>query len=142
MESTISGSTLNNSYKMKSKISYQYALQSQNMKTISTIEHDLMNACDSMINLKFDSRLEPTKGSMTEIGKEQFVALLKRKVEEHGQETFYVIKGTDRKVVDLFEHSHYYKLDAVIVEYECCSDLLPATVETFDSYEIDEITLS
>ena len=95
----IGGSTLDNSYKMKSKISCWYALQCRNMKTVSTIEQDLMNAGDSTVNPKFDSHLEPTKGSMTDIGKEQFVALLKCKVEEHGQESFMLLKVQMEKLL-------------------------------------------
>ena len=98
MESTISGSTLNNSYKMKSKISHQYALKHQNMKTISTTEHDLVNACDSMINLKFDSHLEPTKGSTAEIGEEQFVALLNIKLKSMDKKTFMLSKEQMEKL--------------------------------------------
>ena len=86
------------------------------MKTVSTIEHSLMNACNLTINLKFDGHLAPTKGSTAEIGKEHFVALLKHKVEKHRQDTFYFITGTNGKVVDIFTHSDFYKLTAVIAE--------------------------
>ena len=95
----IAGSTINNSYKMILKICYQYALQCQHMKTISTIEHSLVNTHNSRINLKFEVHLEPTTGSTTEIGKEYFVSFLKLKVEEHKQETFYLIKVQMEKLL-------------------------------------------
>jgi hypothetical protein len=53
-----------------------------------SLEHILTSARDSTTTLKFDRRLEPIVGSSTEIGKEDFVDLLKDKVREFGQETF------------------------------------------------------
>jgi hypothetical protein len=38
---------------------------------------------------------EPIVGSSTEIGKEDFVDLLKENVKEFGQETFYYVKAQE-----------------------------------------------
>ena len=54
-----------------------------------------MNARDGVTALKFDGRLEPTGGPSTEVDKERFLTLLGRRVEEHGQETFYYAKNVN-----------------------------------------------
>lgn len=60
----------------------------------------------------------------------------------HKEESIYVLKGADGIITDLFEHSQYYKVDAVIGEYKHDSGLFPATFENFHLYEINNITLS
>ena len=110
----LGGSPLDDTYKPKkeSRLTYRFASQRQNPKNISTIESALVNARDSITNLKFDGRLEATVGSASEIGKERFIALLQRKVEEHGQDTFYHVTNSLSKVVNLFDHVHNFTLDA------------------------------
>ena len=81
-------------------------------------------------------------GSTIEIGKEQFVSMLQQRVEEHGQETFYHIKNADNHVINLFEHAHFYHLEAVVDEFNRCLNSDAAENQTFDSYELDKIILS
>ena len=107
----LGGSPLDDEYKSTEAYSYSYASQSRNhIKTIASII--LTMARDSITTLKFDRKLEPVVGSTTEVGKECFLQLLERRVEEHGQETFYYVKyeGT---VVNLFTHVHNVTLDAL-----------------------------
>ena len=66
----IGGSALDDSYKAVDSSSYSYASQRRHVKTISSIERDLVTARDSTTTLKFDGKLEPVVGSTTEIGKE------------------------------------------------------------------------
>ena len=68
--------------------------------------------------------------------------MLQQRVEEHGQETFYHVKNADNHVVNLFEHAHFYRLEAVVDEFNCCLNSDAAENQTFDSYERDKITLS
>jgi hypothetical protein len=91
----IGGSKLNDTYHQTSRIKYWYASQQRNPKTIMSLEHILTSARDSTTTLKFDGRLEPIVGSSTEIGKEDFVDLLKENVKEFGQETFYYVKAQE-----------------------------------------------
>ena len=70
-----------------------------------------MNARESVTTLKFDGRLDATMGSSTEIGKERFLALLGRRVEEHGQETFYYAKNSNNEVINIIENSHNFTVD-------------------------------
>ena len=85
----LGGSPLDDDYKPIELNSYSYATQRRNIKTIASIERDLISARDSTTTLKFDGKLEPVVGSTTEVGKERFLQLLERRVEEHGHETFY-----------------------------------------------------
>ena len=56
----IGGSGLDQDYQPKDRNSYSYhASQRRNVKTISSIERDLVTARDSATHLKFDGRLEP-----------------------------------------------------------------------------------
>jgi hypothetical protein len=90
----LGGSPLNDLYnhRVNSRFTYRYATQCRNVKKISLIEQQLMNARENVTTLKFDGRLEATVGSSTEIGKEPFLTLLGQRVEVHGQETFYHAK--------------------------------------------------
>ena len=87
----LGGSPLDDNYQptMNKRLTYHFASQRRNPKTISSIEQALITARDSTTTLKFDGRLEPTVGSSTEIGKERFMTLLQRRVKEYGHETFY-----------------------------------------------------
>ena len=138
----ISGSPLNIDYHPISQITNRYASQCWHPKSSAAIERDLMVVCDSTTSLKFDGQLMPMTGSTTEIGKEQFVSMLQQKVEEHGQKTFYHMKNADNHVINLFEHAHFYSLEAVVDEFNCCLNSDAAENQTFDSYELDKITLS
>jgi hypothetical protein len=72
----------------------------------------------------------------------RFINLLKKRVTEHGQQTFYHIKDTDGKVVDLFEHAHRFKLDYVIAEHNRRMENIKA-FEAYDSIlERDNAQLS
>jgi hypothetical protein len=144
----LGGSPLDNEYKPTEVDSYSYASQRRNIKTIATIERDLTMARDSTTSLKFDGKLEPVIGSTTEVGKERFLQLLERRVEEHGQETFYYVKYED-KVVNLFDHVHNVTLEALTDEFK--ARMTPTTNPTaptpppfsaFDKYEKGEITMS
>ena len=97
----IGGSPLDENYKPTrvGRLSFRFSSQRRNTKTIGSIESARVSARDSTTSLKFDGRLEPTVGSATEIGKERFITLLSRKVEEHGQEAFYYAKNPSGKVV-------------------------------------------
>jgi hypothetical protein len=97
---------------------YRFATQRRHAKTVASIEKTLRETRNATNGNKFNGTLEPGKDNSSEIGKERFVALLKKRVTEHGQQTFYYIKDTDGKVVDLFEHAHRFKLVFVIAEHE------------------------
>lgn len=137
---------------------FRFSTQRRHEKTLAKIEENLRVARDSITTIKFNGRLEPTEGNPSEIGKERFVQLLKRKVIEHGQQTFYYIRDIDMKVVDLFDNSHRFKLQAVIDEHvRRCGDAEsegeetdPSTIPTsdaepferYDQFERDEVELS
>jgi hypothetical protein len=116
----LGGSPLDDLYKHRvtSRLTYRYATQCRNDKTISLIEQQLMNACESVTTLKFDGRLKATVGSSTEIGKERFLTLLGQRVEEHGQETFYHAKSSNNEVVNIIENSHNFTTNMLISEFE------------------------
>jgi hypothetical protein len=112
----LGGSPLDSDYKPTESDSYSYATQRRNIKTIASIERDLTTARDSTTTLKFDGKLEPVVGSITEVGKERFFQLLERRVEEHGHETFYDVKYEDN-AVNLFEHVHNVTLNMLTAEF-------------------------
>jgi hypothetical protein len=140
----IGGSPLNDKYQptIDKRLTYHFASQRRNPKTISSIEQALITSRDSTTTLKFDGRLEPTVGSASEIGKERFMTLLQRRVEEHGHETFYYMKNNTGSVVNILEHSHNFTLDMALVEIETRMEFENTDSSAFDSYEIDDITLS
>ena len=116
---------------------YRFSSQRRNEKSIAKIEENLRQARDSVTSIKFDGKLEPPDGNLTEIGKERFIQLIKRKVIEHGQQSFYCIRDTDGKVVSLFEHSHRFRLDAVVAEHNRRLSF-SNQYETYDAIERDE----
>lgn len=140
----IGGSPLDQNYKqtIRTRLTYRFATQRRHVKTISSIEQHLISARDSVTSLKFDGRLEATVGSATEIGKERFLSLLSRRVEEHGHETFYYAKNSSGEVVNVLEHSHNFTLEMMVSEYELRSDFENLTLAAFDDYEMRDITLS
>ena len=140
----IGGSALDQEYKSttKGRSSYAFASHSRNVKTISSIERELVSARDSSTTLKFDGKLEAVVASATEIGKERFLTLLERRVEEHGQEKFYYMKDVHGTVVNLFDHIHNFTLDAAVLQYEVRSDFENLMHASYDSYKEYEILLS
>jgi hypothetical protein len=102
----------------------------------------LRESRDSTTTIKFNGTLEPAAGNSTEIGKERFVTLLKKRVKEHGQHTFYWMKDTDNLVVDLFENAHCFKLDTVVEEHNRHIMLVSGLFEYYDGIERDEVELS
>ncbi len=70
---------------------YRFSMQRRHEKTISSIESALRDKYNSTTGIKFNGALEPTHGTVTEIGKERFLGLLKKRVKEYGQPTFYWI---------------------------------------------------
>ena len=138
----IGGSGLDQDYQPKDRNSYSYASQRRNVKTISSIERDLVTARDSTTNLKFDGRLEPVVTSTTEVGKVRFLTLLERRVEEHGQETFYHVKDMSDTVVNLFDHVHNFTLEEVVKEFNERSKEGNEDYAAFDTYEVCEVKMS
>ena len=67
--------------------------------------------------------------------------MVKVKVKEHGQQTFYAIKDSDGTVVDTFEHSHCFKLEIVVAEFHCQTDENNINFEAFDQYELEDVEL-
>jgi hypothetical protein len=63
-------------HRVTSRLTYRYATQCRYVQTISLIEQQHMNACESVTTLKFDGRLEATVGSPTEICNECFLTLI------------------------------------------------------------------
>jgi Zinc knuckle len=139
----IGGSPLDDNYQPTREARLRYRSQSQrrNMKTIGYIESAIIAARDSSTSFKFDGCLDPAVNApSTEIGKDRFITLVSRKVEDLGQETFYYVKNESDEVVDLFEQSHNFTLDAVVAEFEARKvDTHPGA---FDGFEFDEIALS
>ena len=139
----IGGSKLNDSYQTVggSASLYRFSTQRRHEKTITSIERTLRESRDSTTTIKFNGTLEPEAGNSTEIGKERFVTLLKKRVKEHCQQTFYWIKDTDDSVVDLFEKAHRFKLDTVIAEHNRRM-AVSVLFELHDGIERDEVELS
>ena len=121
----IGGAKLNNKYEMVAGDNSlcRFATQRRHEKDITAIERSLRESRDTTTAIKFNGTLETTPGNINEIGKERFIFALKRRVKEHGQQTFYWIRDTNNKVVDLFENAHRFKLDTV-VEMICLRTLI------------------
>jgi hypothetical protein len=140
----LGGSPLDNQYKPKvsSRLTYRFATQCRNVKTISSIEQQLIGSRDGVTTLKFDGRLETTTGSTTEIGKDRFLTLLARRVEEHGQESFYYAKNAHNEVVSIIENSHNFSVEMIVNEFETRSNPNNTSFEAFDEFEMRDIALS
>ena len=140
----LGGAKLNDTYHSvisKGTSLFRFSTQHRHEKTLAKIEDNLRMARDSIITIKFNGRLEAPEGNLNEIGKERFVQLLKRKVIEHGQHTYYHIRDIDGKVIDLFDNSHRFKLQAVIDEHVRRSEE-GTEHELYDQFERDEVELS
>ena len=101
---------------------YRFSTQRCHEKIFASIKKALRGTHDATIGLKFNRTLKPGKDSPSEIGKERFITLLKKRVTKDGQQIFYHIKDTDGKVVDLFEHAHRFKLNFMIAEHDRCME--------------------
>jgi hypothetical protein len=136
----IGGAKLGDDYKCVAPLGaslYRFSSERRNEKSIAKIEENLRQARDSVTSIKFGCKLEPPEGSLTEIGEERFIQLIKRKVVEHGKQSFYCIRDIDGKVVSLFENPHRFRLDTVVAEH---NRRLQASgqYETYDPLERDE----
>ena len=128
----IGGSAMDLAYKAVDSSLYVCASQRRIVKTISSIELELVTARNSTTTLKFDGKLEPVVGSTAEIGKERFFTLLERRVEERGQETF-CSTFLDDNVVNVFEHVHNITLETIVAEFnECMTTTDPDVFGSFD----------
>ena len=139
----IGGSGRNDAYEVSSEdfSLYRFSTQRRHEKTITSIESTLNEKCESSTGIKFNGTLEPTLGSANEIGKEPFLVLLKKRVKEYGQQTFYWVRDpVSNKVVDLFENTHRFKLETVIDEHY--RRMSGTEHEAYDSIERDEVELS
>jgi hypothetical protein len=88
----IGGSKLTDEYELaQDSMNYRFTTQFRNKKATAAIEKSLREARDSNKEIKFNGTLEAVPGRALEIGKERFVTLLKKRVKEHGQQTFYHI---------------------------------------------------
>jgi hypothetical protein len=144
----LGGTPLNDEYRPIESNSYLYVTQRRNIKTIASIEHDLTSARHSTTTIKFDGKLEAVVGSTTEVGKERFLQLLERRVEERGHETFYYVKY-EGKMVNLFAHVQNVTLEDLTAEFK--TRMTPVTnptaptplpFSTFDKYEKGDVTMS
>jgi hypothetical protein len=68
--------------------------------------------------------------------------ILSRRVEEHGQESFYHVKHPTGLVLSVLEHSHNFTLDMIAKDYQDRIDVNNSTFAAYDAYEIRDITLS
>ena len=70
--------------------------------------------------------------------KKIFITMMKEKVKEHGQQTFYAIKESDGTVVDIFEHSDCFKFETVLAEFYCQADENNLNFEAFEAFDQNE----
>jgi hypothetical protein len=138
----IGGAKLHDTYhSVITRGTIRFSTHRRHEKTLAKIEDNLRAARDSATTIKFNGRLEAPNGNLTEIGKERFVQLLKRHVTEHGQQTFHHIRDVDGKLIDLFENSHRFKLQAVIDEHIRRSED-GNEHELYDQFEREKFELS
>ena len=154
----IGGSFLDNQYKLTGTRHYRYTSQRRSAKVVHTIEQALLTTIESNSAPKFNGNLEKTPSSSdTELEKLNFIKHLKRKVQMHGQQTFYAAFYQD-EVLSLFDHCHKFTVEEIIAQFELrCEepdpDFDPDTgdetetskqlrFETYDEYEFDEFGLS
>jgi hypothetical protein len=144
----LGGTKLDDGYKCVTKSgpssgTYCFSTQRRHEKTMSGIEKTVRDARDSPTSIKFNGKLEGTEGSLSDIGKERLVTLLERRVIEHGQQTFYHIKDTKGKVVNLCEHAHCFSVEATMAKHERrISETTTSTFDQYDDFERDDIESS
>ena len=154
----IGGSFLDDQYRLTGNRHYQYTSQRRSANVVSSIEQALLTTIESKTAPKFNGNLEKTPSSSEfELEKLTFIKQLKRKVQRHGQQTFYAA-FYQNEVVSLFEHYHKFTVEEIIDQYELrCSEpppeLDPTTgdeieesrqlqFESYDEYEFNDIGLS
>ena len=124
---------------------------------MNSIEQGLLNTIESKTAPKFNGNLEKNSlAGENELEKLTFIKNLKRKVQLHGQQTFYAAFYQD-EVLSLFEHYHKFTVEETIEQHELwCKEpdpkLDPNTgvetdtskqlrFETYNEYEFDEFGL-
>ena len=154
----IGGSFLDNQYKLTGARHYRYTSQRRSAKVVNTIEQALLTTIESKTAPKFNGNLEKTPSlNENELEKLNFIKHLKRKVQMHGQQTFYAAFYQD-EVLSLFDHYHKFTVEEIIAQFELrCEepdlDLDPDTdietetskqlrFETYDEYKFDDFGLS
>ena len=155
----IGGSDLDDQYKLTGTRHYKYTSQRRGAKVVNSIEQALLSTIASNSSPKFNGNLERTPSTQdTELDKLNFIKQLKRKVQLHGQQSFYAALSADTQVVSLFEHYHKFTVEDIIDQCELRSeepnpDLDPNTgdetetskqlrFESYDEYEFDEFGLT
>lgn len=154
----IGGSDLDNQYRLTGTRHYKYTSQRRGAKVINSIEQALLKTIDSPTSPKFNGNLLRTPSTQdTELDKLNFIKQLKRKVQLHGQQSFYAA-FSQSQVLSLFDHYHKFTVEDIIDQYELrCDepppDLDPITgietetsrqlrFESYDEYEFDEVGLT
>ena len=154
----IGGSFLDDQYRLTGTRHYQYTSQRRSAKVVNSIEQALLTTIESKTAPKFNGNLEKTPSSSEyEIEKLNFIKQLKRKVQRHGQQTFYAA-FYQNEVVSLFEHYHKFTVEEIIDQYELrCEEPVPEVdpdtgneteesrqlrFEAYDEYEFDDFGLS
>ena len=145
---------LNNQYRLSGTRHYRCTSQRRSAKVLNSIEQALLTTIESKTSPKFNGNLEKTPSSNeNELEKLNFIKQLKRKVQQHGQQTFYTA-FYQNEVVSLFEHYHKFTVEEIIDQYElrCIEpppELDPITgnetdesrqlrFESYDEYEFDD----
>jgi len=125
---------------------------------VNSIEQALLKTIESKTAPKFNGNIEKTPSAKeTELEKLSFIKQLKRKVQLHGQQSFYAA-FFQNEVLSLFEHYHKFTVEEIISQFELrCEEPDPevdATTgietetskqlrfEAYDNYEFDEFGLS
>ena len=117
---------------------YRFTSQRRSAKVINSIEQALINTIASKDSEKFNGSLEKTAStSEYEMDKETFIKRLKKKVQLHGQQTFYAVEY-DGEVVLLFENYHKVTVDEVIVQHEIRSEEADPELDDATGLETDE----
>ena len=134
----IGGNELDNSYRLMGTRHYRFTSQRRSAKVINSIEQALINTIASKDSEKFNGSLEKTAStSEYEMDKETFIKRLKKKVQLHGQQTFYAVEY-DGEVVLLFENYHKVTVDEVIVQHEIRSEEADPELDDATGLETDE----
>lgn len=104
----IGGSFLGSEYKLTGTRHYQFTSQYRSAKVVNSIEQALLTTIESKTVPKFNGNLENmSSSSETELEKLTFLKHLKRKVQLHGQQSFYAV-FYQTEVLLLFKHFHKF----------------------------------
>ena len=122
----IGGSDLDDQYKLTGARHYKYTSQRRGAKVVNSIEQALLSTIDSHTSPKFNGNLERTPSTQdTELDKLNFIKQLKRKVQLHGQQSFYAALSNTR-VISLFENYHKFTVEDIIDQFELrCEEPAP-----------------